>query len=121
MNQIIKTIADTQELNSLVGDIGITIDGNLNTLIESIEDRSDYILRRCLITFKNGYKLSVVSGDGAYGNDDAPYEIAPINLNDNLDGSLLDPDDQGEDIGDDVLGYLTKERVIYYVRKIGSL
>lgn len=95
----------------------LSLDLNIQDKIERVTNTSNEHTSRVRIVFKNGYELSVVRGQFTYGGERGLFEIAPINLEGNLDGSLLDEDDQG----DDVLGYLTPERVNYYVEKIGNL
>jgi len=60
--------------------------------------------------FDNGLILSIVSGEYSYGGKEGLFEIAPINLEGELDGSLLDIS------GDDVEGWLTEEVVMKRVR-----
>lgn len=85
--------------------------------IGSIKDMSDAFMKRMLITFKNGFQLSVITGQGAYVSESAPYEIAPFDCEGNMDGDLFDEDDKG----DDVCGYCTPEKVLHYIKKIGRM
>lgn len=85
--------------------------------VHSWMDNSNPNMKRLRIRFKNGYGLSIVQGEYSYGGPEGLFEIAPINKEQKLDGSLLDLEDQG----DDVLGYCTLERVSYYINKIGGL
>ena len=68
---------------------------------------------RLRLTFPNGYGISIVQGEESYGGAEGLFEIAPINQEGDLDGSVL-----GEE--DDVLGYLTKENVIRYAHMIAT-
>lgn len=90
---------------------------SIEQLVAEIEDRSNEIMKRVRITFKNGYGLSIIRGQYSYGDYAGLFEIAPININRELDGSLFDEDDQG----DDVLGYCTPEKVTYYISKLAHL
>ena len=85
--------------------------------IDRIEDKSDPALRmtRMRIYFKNGRELSIIRGEYSYGGPEGLFEIMPCG-NDG-DGDLLDEADQG----DSVCGYLSEERVKYYVHKIGAM
>ncbi len=85
--------------------------------IEKIEDKSDHILPmvRMLIYFKNGRKLSVIRGPYSFGGSKGLYEIMPAGKAG--DDGLFDECDQG----DSVCGYLSGERVEYYIKKIGLM
>lgn len=85
--------------------------------IKSIEGNSDANMKHSIIAFNNGYKLSVIMGEHSYGGDKGLLEIALYNKDGDMDGSLFDEEDQG----DNVLGYLSEEKVMYYVNKIGQL
>lgn len=86
------------------------------SFIDRIENKSDPSLQmtRMRIFFKNGLGLSVVQGPYSYGGDKGLFEIMPSGGED--DQSLFDEEDEG----DTVLGYLTAERVKYYINKIGN-
>jgi len=88
-----------------------------NNSILKIVDMSDYFSARTRIVFKNGYQLSVVIGPISYGSDRGLFELSPFNANGEMDGSLLDDGDSG----DDVLGFCSAEKVNHYINKIGSL
>jgi hypothetical protein len=62
--------------------------------------------------FDNGYGISVITGYGAYGSTDAPYEIA-----------VLKDDDicYDTEITDDVIGHLTPDMVTEIMIKIQEL
>lgn len=85
--------------------------------IESIEDMSDELMARARVKLKNGYELSVIRGQYSYGGEQGLFEIAPFNLKGEMDGSLFDEDDQG----DDVCGYCDVEKVNHYLKKLGTL
>jgi len=87
-----------------------------NNIIHVAKD-SDRTGSRVLITFKNKYKLSIIRGLYTYGGEEGLLEIAPIKP----DGSWASEYFDDADKGNDVLGYLTKERVLYYINKIGNL
>lgn len=86
-------------------------------LVAQVEDNSNELMKRVRITFKNGYALSVIRGEYSYGGVKGLFEIAPINHSEELDGSMLDEEDKG----DDVLGHCTPEKVTYYISKIAHL
>ena len=81
-----------------------------SSTIDRVENNSSGQNRRARIYFKNGHELSVISGLTSFGGDEGLFEIMPS------DESFFD---EGE--GDYVLGYLTAERVEYYINKIGRL
>lgn len=90
---------------------------SIEQFIAGVEDRSNEVMKRVAITFKNGYSLSIIRGEYSYGGPTGLFEIAVIDTNGELNGSLLDEDDQG----DSVLGYCTPEKVTHYVSKIAHL
>lgn len=88
------------------------------TFIEKIEDLSNSFLKRMRIYFKNGYQLSVINSERySFGSDEGLFEIAPMRHNEVDCPELFDEKDQGGY----VLGCCDKEKVIYYVNKIGNL
>lgn len=63
-------------------------------------------------TFSNGYGASIITGEHAYSNEDAPYELAVLYNNEiTYDTELTS----------DVLGYLTEDEVNEYLLKIEAL
>ena len=62
---------------------------------------------QCVLDYGDEYRLSVISGKGAYGGDRGLYEIAIFKDGDfaRLPGIFKD------DHGDDVIGYLTEKDV----------
>jgi hypothetical protein len=62
--------------------------------------------------FDNGYGVSVICGFGAYGNTDAPYELAILK-----NGSLC----YDTEITRDVIGYLTPDDVTKYMKQVQEL
>lgn len=89
----------------------------LQKYVDTVTDKSDKFASRVRIVFKNGYSLSVIRGEYTYGGSEGLFEIAPINLKGKLDGSLLDEDDQG----DDVLGHCTLDKVAHYAKKLALM
>ncbi len=83
--------------------------------IDHVDDNSsgsgESYMTRARIYFKNGHELSVIRGNFSYGGDKGLFEIMPS------DEKLLDGDGEG----DSVAGYLSAERVKYYIDKIGNL
>ena len=65
---------------------------------------------QCILSFGD-YELSVISGTGAYGTKNAPYEIAVFKS-----GNFTTMPGITED--DDVLGYLTSEQVDTIIKKM---
>ena len=73
----------------------------------------DYIDgQRAVLEFDNGYGISVITGYGAYGSTDAPYEIAVLK-----DGVIC----YDTEITSDVVGYLTPDKVTKIMIKIQEL
>jgi len=68
--------------------------------------------QRAVLEFDNGYGISVITGYGAYGSTDAPYEIAVLK-----DGGIC----YDTEITSDVIGYLTPDRVTKIMIKIQEL
>lgn len=67
---------------------------------------------QCLLAFGDEYELSIISGQGAYGIKNAPYEIAVIKC-----GELqVMPGITNED--DSVKGYLTEADVDTIIKKM---
>jgi len=89
----------------------ITINKSVQDCISHIDDKSSGMMSRARVYFKNGHELSVIRGQYSYGGDEGLFEITLS------DPNVLDK----EDSCDDVLGYLTIERVNYYIEKIGGL
>jgi hypothetical protein len=79
---------------------------NLADYISRTDDNSDPFMSRLLITFKNGYKLSVIRGEYSYVGEDGLFEIAPKHPDGRMDGALL-----GFEC-DDVQGHLTEAEVM---------
>ena len=72
------------------------------------EDRSDELMRRIRVYFKNGYGASIVKGVGSYG-----VELAVITR----EGLCYDTD-----ISDDVIGNIENmEELIGYLKRIEDL
>ena len=93
---------------------GLALQVKSHRKIDRVENKSDGPNRRMRIHFKNGCELSVIRGPTSYGGREGLFEI----MADTMDGVC--PYDECED-RDDVVGYLTKERVEYYIEKIGNL
>jgi hypothetical protein len=68
--------------------------------------------------FPNGYGASVIVGGIAYGNEDAPYELAVIKFRTDRDGFDLCYDTP---ITDDVVGHQTGEDIINLLIQIKNL
>jgi hypothetical protein len=63
--------------------------------------------------FNNGYGASVIKHDCSYGNVDDLFELAVLNAY----GDIV----YIEEIGEDVIGWLTNEEVIEYFERIRRL
>lgn len=89
----------------------------LQKYVDTVTDKSDPFIDRIRIKFKNGYALSAIRGNGTYGSEEGLFEIGPFDQSGSLDGSLLDEDDQG----DDVLGHCTLDKVAHYAKKLALM
>ena len=74
------------------------------------QEKYQYIFK-----FKNGYTASVITGYGAYGNVDAPYELGLMKSNTGM-VSLEGVTDEG----DTVSGYNTEDDILEKLEKIKS-
>lgn len=81
----------------------------------SFKDLSDATIKRLRIKFPNGLGISIIQGFGSYGYQEGKYEIGPLDLNEALDGSLLEID------GDDVMGHLSETEVLEKCNEIASI
>ena len=78
-------------------------------MIEKADILGDY---QCVLAFGDEYQLSIISGQGAYSTEAAPYEIAVIKH-----GDLVEmPGITNED--DTVKGYLTEADVGAIIKKM---
>ncbi|GEM_PF-5668806 len=97
---------------------------SISSAIKSVIDRFHSIDRTSgtgvfgiRVTFKNGYALSIISGELAYVSPNTPFEIAILNSDMRFCGELLDDDDAGND----VVGECDTEKVCHYIRKTAGL
>lgn len=67
---------------------------------------------QCVLAFGDEYELSIISGQGAYSTESAPYEIAVIKHGD------LTPMPGITDEDDTVKGYLTESDVGAIIKKM---
>jgi hypothetical protein len=65
------------------------------------------------LAFDNGYGISVITGDSAYGAGDFPYEVAVLNK----DGGLC----YDTPVTDDVLGHLNADGVTDKMEQIQEI
>ena len=80
---------------------------------EMMENTQDYLGKhQCVLNFGDDYELSIISGKGAYGTEDAPYEIAVIKHGE------LEEIPGITDEGDTVKGYLTEADVDTIIKKM---
>lgn len=80
--------------------------------LKTYDGETVYDGRQAKVMFANGYGASVITGYGAYGNIDAPYELAVLKG----DGLCYDTP-----ITDDVLGHLTEEDLDRLLAEIEAL
>lgn len=80
---------------------------------EMIENTADFLGKhQCVLSFGDEYELSIISGQGAYSTETAPYEIAVIRHGDltHMPG-ITDEDDT-------VKGHLTESDVNIIIKKM---
>ena len=75
------------------------------------EDNHRYVFR-----FENNYGASVIKHWGSYGYEEDLFELAVLNFEGDTWNITYDTD-----ITDDVLGYLTNEEVLTYLKDIKEL
>lgn len=86
--------------------------------VDYVEDRSDSIMKRLRVYFKNGLGISIIRGEYSYGGEKGLFEIMP--LADNNPNFDIEEIFDEEDKGDSVIGHLSIERVFYYIDKIAD-
>ena len=80
---------------------------------EMIENTADFLGKhQCVLSFGDEYELSIISGQGAYSTETAPYEIAVIKH-----GNIT-PMPGITDEDDTVKGYLTESDVDVIIKKM---
>jgi len=81
---------------------------------KDLEDmKSDTFFTRRGLTFENGYGISVVTGAGAYTDNEDEFEIAVIGK----DGHIT----YDTEITNDVIGHLSRDEVTDIMKKIQEL
>lgn len=69
---------------------------------------------QCVLSFNDYTQLSIISGNGAQGLDDRPYEIAVF-----INGDFANL--PGITFNEDVRGYMTEEEVDSVISKLYSI
>lgn len=70
---------------------------------------------QCVLEFGDHYQLSIITGVGAHGNEDAPYEIAVIKHGDLVEMPGITAE------GDTVRGCLTEADVSAIIKKMHTI
>jgi len=84
--------------------------------IKEIKPTSDATMLRVRIIFLNGHTLSVIAGKYAHSDKNNPFEVALITANNRgFISELLEPDND-----DDVIGYVSQEKLLEYLGKINE-
>lgn len=83
--------------------------------IDKVVDKSDELMTRARVYFKNGYQISVIRGSYSYGGPSGLFEIAIMNSKGEFVRYFYNDDD-----ADDVLGWQSEQDVIEYIKKVGS-
>ena len=84
---------------------------------EELVDRLFKYGKHYLFKFENNYGASVVKNDSSYGFEEDLWEMSVIKFDNNGDINLL----YDTPITDNVLGYLTDEKVVNYLKQIKEL
>ena len=80
---------------------------------EMIENTADFLGKhQCVLSFGDEYELSIISGQGAYSTESAPYEIGVFKNGDFVEMPGI------TDEGDTVKGYLTEADVGAIIKKM---
>lgn len=87
------------------------------------EDRG--LLNQCVVLFPNKYGISIITGFGAYGNIQNPYECAEVKHNYDLKEPVMNDPEKDEweltyEHWFDVKGYCNKEEVNKLLEEIES-
>jgi hypothetical protein len=96
--------------NLTISEHQFTLADDIGHLIASYEKSEDG--QRVVLSFNNGYQLSVIWRSGAYGG---------------LEGAVMHPDQKGSSIvydtpiTSDVVGWLNKESLIQLIRDVAAL
>lgn len=98
LNKIPETYLDFTQLNPAN-----------NVLIQNIEDKSDKLIDRIQILFKNKHRLSIVRSEYTYGGDQNLFEIMALSLIPNTDKY------------EDVIGYCNIQDLNEHIHYIGTL
>ena len=79
---------------------------------EMIKNTEDYLgSHQCVLSFGDEYELSIITGKGAYGTKNAPFEIAVFK-----NGDMVGM--PGITIEDEPVGYLTESDVGVIIKKM---
>lgn len=79
-------------------------------MIEKVDFPSGY---QCVLDFGEHHQLSIISGEGAQGTKNAPYEIAVF-----INGEFAGLPGINSHVEDDVLGHLTEANVDAIIKKM---
>jgi len=84
----------------------------LKALSDKYEEKNILDGYQYLVSFDNGYGISIVKHEGSYGHKDDLWEIAVLK-----DGKLC----YDTPVADDVVGWLSSAEVMNYVMKVEIL
>lgn len=84
---------------------------NMSNKITTVYDDSFAGVTRIKIGFENKRVISVVKGEGTYGTEMAVF---------NKDGELTDELFLSTDYGDNVIGWITQEKLELYIKIVGE-
>lgn len=83
---------------------------NIKAEVVEVESHQDFHKR---VKFPNGYGASIVRGPYTYGGSEGLYEVAVLNINNDITYDTP--------ITDDVIGNLTESDVIHILNQIAAL
>lgn len=89
--------------------------------IDKVTDESDRFVSRILVKFNNGYSLSVIRGPMSYGGRQGLFEIAIFDILGEFCTKCINYIRFGEDINDDVIGWLDESEVKQWALFVSAL
>lgn len=89
--------------------------------IREVSNNSDQYMSRLLVTFNNGYALSIIRGSFSYGASQGLFEIAVYDPEDEFCTNRLNMVRFDENLCDDVKGWQTEEEVKQWAIFVANL
>lgn len=95
--------------------------GGIPDRIDKVVDCSDRFVSRILVSFSNGYKLSIIRGDMSYGGASGLFEIAIIDNLGEFCTKRINRLRFCESLNGDVIGWLSEDEVKGWVIYVANL